>query len=159
MRKDFRLLFGVATACAVALLASAATTASANTFFATQTAKACTACHNPGQEQLGPRGLNNYGTAFKSCGYKDCPAPAAAAATTESNDGLAIFSNSCQGGQVRWVGLRPGRNITKRDVVLILDPGQRIKVGVSRGTTWAAQCGRPPSDNDQFHWVRLEQVL
>ena len=155
MRRNIRTILALAAGC----LVLAAATASANTFFATQTGKSCTACHNAGQEQLGPKGLNTYGNAFKNCGFKDCPAPAAPAATTENNDGIAVFTNNCQNGQIRFVGLRPGRNSNKRDFILFLDPGQRIKVGVSQGTTWTGRCGTPPSDGDQFNWVRLEQVL
>lgn len=155
MRRNIKTILALAAGG----LVLAAATASANTFFANQTGKSCTDCHNPGQEQLGPRGLNNYGSAFKNCGYKDCAGQAAPAATSENNQGIGTFVNNCPNGQTRFVGVRPGRNVHERNVILFLDPGQRLKVAVSQGTTWTGKCGAPPSDNDQYNWVKLDQVL
>ncbi|MBS0518220.1 MAG: hypothetical protein JSR90_05980 [Proteobacteria bacterium] len=134
--------------------------ADANTFFANQTGRPCSACHNPGQEEKGVQGLNAAGQAFKNCGFKfGCNAGSTSAPqqrTTEHDNGVATFSNNCANGQIRWVVLRPGMNDASRDVALIMDPGSRTKVGVSKGTTWAAACGNAPPNTQQFFWIKLD---
>lgn len=131
----------------------------ANTYFANQTGQACNACHLPGQEERGLQGLNAAGQAFKSCGFKlGCTgnSPSQHQKTTEHDNGVATFSNNCGNGQIRWVVLRPGMNDASRDIALMMDPGSRTKVAVSKGTTWAAACGNAPSNSQQFFWIKLD---
>ena len=148
---------GVSCAAALALPGIA----EANPFFAKQTGQGCGTCHLPGQEEAGPKGLNPAGMAFKNCGYKTgcSAAPAPVAATSENNNGLANFTNSCPAGQPRWVTVRAGRNGAERDVVLILEPGQRLKVAVSKGSTFAGKCNEPQKDSAQFSWIRLDSTF
>ena len=137
--------------------------AEANIFFANQTGLSCTGCHQPGQEEKGPAGLNSGGLAFKSCGYKvgcvSAAPPAPVPATTENNKGLATFNNNCPSGQPRWIVVRAGRNDADRDVTLILEPGQHVKTVVTQGSTFAGQCNSPPRDSGQFSWIRIDQVI
>ncbi|WP_139374132.1 hypothetical protein [Enhydrobacter aerosaccus] len=164
MRRIWKLGFGFA---GLGLLAMAGALlvvpgiAAANPFFANQTGQPCTACHVPGQEQKGLQGLNAAGQAFKNCGFKvGCTANGATQTkTTEHNDGLATFTNTCSAGQTRWVVLRPGLNDASRDIALMLDPGSRQKVAVSKGTTYAAACGNAPGNGQQFFWIRLDLAM
>jgi hypothetical protein len=71
-------------------MASAPHRAEANPYFAQQSGKDCSACHQPGREPEGPAGLNPSGLAFfdayKRCNYQivcaltSSPAPAPAPA-------------------------------------------------------------------------------
>ncbi len=146
--------------CALATLALPGI-AEANPFFAKQSGLGCSGCHQPGQEEAGVKGLNPAGLAFKNCGYKTgCSAPPAPVAkTSETDNGFANFNNNCPAGQVRWVTVRPGRNDSDRDLVLLMEPGQRIKVAVPKGSTFAGMCNQPPKDSGQFSWVRLDSTF
>lgn len=165
MRKSWKpasIAAALGVSCALAAMALPKM-ADANTFFANQTGLSCTGCHQPGQEERGPAGLNSAGLAFKSCGYKvgcgSAAPPPPAPPTTESNKGLATFHNNCPAGQPRWIIVRAGRNEADRDVVLILEPGQNVKAVVSRGSTFSGQCNAPPRDSGQFSWIRIDQVI
>ena len=150
--------------------------ASANEIFQQQTGKSCADCHRPNQEKLGVQGLNPMGLAFKNCGYKfGCsaaapPSPSAPPAatppaasvqtqnTTETHQGVATFSNTRCGAQTRTVVVRAGGNTRERSLILFVEPNQKIKVGVSRGTTWAASCEAIKEDA-QFRFVAIDLIL
>lgn len=163
MRKSWKFAAVAAALGVSCALATVPGIAEANTFFANQTGLSCTGCHQPGQEERGPAGLNAGGLAFKSCGYKvgcsSAAPPAPVPATTENNKGLATFHNNCPAGQPRWIIVRAGRNEPDRDMTLILEPGQNLKVVVSRGTTFSGQCNGPARDSGQFNWIRIDQVI
>jgi hypothetical protein len=135
--------------------------AGANVTFQQQTGLSCVSCHLPAQEQLGEKGLNGAGHAFKNCGYKlGCNATATPAPkTTETSGGVATFHNQCAAGQVRWVVVRAGLDQAERGIFLILEPGQHLKVGVTKGSTWTAKCNEVPSPNQPFTYLQLEQVF
>ncbi|MBV8407981.1 MAG: hypothetical protein JOY64_10160 [Alphaproteobacteria bacterium] len=143
----------------VCLIAAAGDTAEANPFFAQQTGRACADCHNPGQEQRGVQGLNATGLAFKDCGFKfGCTAPAPAAKTSEHSNGIAVFhNNNCS--NARLVAVRTSSSQSDQGVVLIIEPGQSVKVAVIRGSTWAGQCGGTSVANPKYAWITLDQVL
>jgi hypothetical protein len=129
----------------------------ANEFFAKQTGKSCADCHMPGQEMRGVQGLNATGHAFKDCGYKFGCAPQAQQNTTENHQGIATFHNTeCPGG-ARAVTIRAGGNTQDRSILLFIEPGQLIKAGVSRGSTFAAHCGTQA--DREFHWIKLDMVI
>jgi hypothetical protein len=154
--KDFVWALGLLSALALA----APQTARANPFFQKQTGLPCSACHLSGQENLGEQGLNPVGRAFKSCGFKigcDDARPAPVKHTTENWNGFGNLQNNCQGGQTEWVALRPGKNSSKRDVVLLLEPGGHIRVGLSQGTTYAYKCGSLPTDDQQYYYLNMDQ--
>ena len=133
----------------------------ANQIFQQQTGKSCADCHLPNQEALGVKGLNAMGAAFKDCGFKfGCATPPKSAQnTTETHQGMATFSNTQCSGQTRSVTLRAGGNSQDRAILLFIEPNQKIKTGVSRGTMWAANCGIAASDNAQFHFVHLDLIV
>jgi hypothetical protein len=151
-----------ATVAALALgwaIAGVGSAVEANPFFAQQTGRSCADCHNPGQEQKGVQGLNATGQAFKNCGFKlGCAAPAPAAKTSEHSNGIAIFhNNNCN--NARLVAIRTGSNQSDQGVVLLIEPGQSVKVAVTRGSTWAGQCGGTSVANPKYSWITLDQVL
>lgn len=131
----------------------------ANDTFAQQTGLACAACHLPNQEQQGRGGLNPFGLAFLNCGHKlGCqPANATVVHTTQNFTGIATFRNPCTNGQQEFIVLREAVNNAKNDVPLILDPNNHVEVGLSRGSTFAYQCGSMPTDKSEFHWITLDK--
>lgn len=135
--------------------------AAANPFFATQTKLPCSGCHLPGQEQNGQQSLNATGTTFLQCGYKpECikPAPAAPVQhTTEKYNGIARFDYACTNNQMEWVALRPGKNQSKRDIAVAIEPGNHVILGVSVGTTYASKCNTAPDNADQFYYLTLTE--
>jgi hypothetical protein len=138
--------------------------ASANPYFQKQTGLPCSACHNSGQENQGEQGLNPVGRAFKNCGFKlgcdDNARPAGPPPrphTTEFFTGTAYFTGSCV-GQQRWISIRPARNEQDRTMAIVLDPGQRLMIAVSTGTTYSASCGVSASPNSPFHYITLDIV-
>lgn len=78
--------------------------------------------------------------------------------TTQTDNGVLHFSNTNCNGQTRFIALRAGGNTTDRDIIMMLSPGQNVKVGVSRGSTWRGSCGSMPRDEDTFAWIPLEEV-
>ena len=158
-----KIIRGKAIAAAAAGMVSAWLALSpvqANQIFQQQTGKACADCHLPNQEALGAKGLNPTGTAFKDCGFKfGCAAPPKPATnTTETHQGTVVFGNTKCSGQTRTVILLAGGNSKDRAILLFVEPNQKVRMGVSRGTTWAATCGTA-SGNEQFHFVPLELVM
>jgi len=155
-----RFIITISAAAGLMLLAGlAAPGARATPFFTQQTGLRCVSCHNAGQEADGVAGLNAFGITFKQCGYHvGCavpPPPPPVALTTQSHDGLAVFKNVCAPGQQLFLALRPGKNSAKRDIVIILDPGDHVKMGLQAGSTLATACDHIPSDSDDFRWVNL----
>ena len=132
----------------------------ANQIFQQQTGKDCADCHLPNQEALGVKGLTAMGAAFKDCGFKfGCTVPPKPAAnTTETHQGTVVFGNTKCSGQTRTVTLLAGGNSKDRAILLFVEPNQKIRMGVSRGTMWAATCGAANA-NEQFHFVPLELVM
>jgi len=155
-------------------LALAAGAAHATVDFSRMTGRDCATCHQdnqtPTKQTVTPVGL----------GFADCRleqscinqwkaslppetrpggfnAPPPVAHTTANYDGVARFENRCPSGQARWVNLRPGKDSAKRDVVLILEPGQHILVGVSQGTVWGAGCGDTMKTPSSFSYVTLDK--
>lgn len=78
--------------------------------------------------------------------------------TTQTDNGVLHFTNNNCNGQTRFIAMRIGGNTTDRDMILMLSPGQNVKVGVSRGSTWRGSCGSMPRDEDAFAWIPLEEV-
>lgn len=162
MRINWRsgALFGALGLVTAVVMAATPQSARANPYFQQQTGLACSACHLSGQENIGEQGLNPVGRAFKACGFKlgcDDARTAPVQHTTENWNGLRTFQNGCKNGQALWVALRPGKNSSNRDVVLVIEPGNHIQVGLSQNTSYAAKCGSAPTDEQRYYYVNLDQ--
>lgn len=149
----FASLAFLSAGCALLLWARPA---GANEVYSQQTGLPCSACHKPNQELQGRNGLNSFGMAFLNCGHKLCPPPATVH-TTENFVGIATLRNTCNNGEQIFIVVREGKNKANRDVPLILDQGNRVQIGLGRGSTFAYQCGSMPTDRSQYHWITLDK--
>jgi hypothetical protein len=75
-------------------------------------------------------------------------APAPPPMTSATSNGWTTFVYSCQGGQDRYVVIRP--NASLDFVVVIVKPNQPVVVGVKMGASYQAACGAPPTDPTHF---------
>jgi hypothetical protein len=131
--------------------------AAANEVYQQQTGLPCSSCHMPNQELRGRDGLNPFGMAFLNCGHKLGCSSSVAVHTTERFLGVATLRNTCKNGEQIFIVVREGKNKAKRDVPLILDQGNKVQIGLGRGSTFAYQCGSMPTDRSQYHWITLDK--
>ena len=163
---------------ALAMVAGTPHRAEANPYFAQQSGRDCSACHQPGREPEGAAGLNPGGLAFfdayKRCNYQivcaltsqppvtpaptfstvpSYPQPAPYYPQAAPSYGKAKFEDFCFGNSyfVVRVGGAPNHLVRFK-----LDLGSKVHVELPGGSTFVSQCGGYPSTNGMFHPVTYE---